>query len=220
VCAHIQANGPLLPTHATRSLSRWAKMAAEVDEVDSALGPGEAAPLPGWAPGLAPVGGDRSAEAAGAVARVAGAGSGSRGRSGGGSGSGSGQEAQELSNPLVVSRSARATNMRAVAAAAAASAAPLPPAPPALAAAHGSSDAPTSHAASDSDADAGGSSSSGVARIKLAASFAHAPVAQAGSEPGAAAAPASEPLQHAPAVRHPAEKTAIGYEYARDWDSQ
>ena len=218
VCAHIQANGPLLPTHATRSLSRWAKMAAEADEVDSALGPGEAAPLPGWAPGLAPVGGDRSAEAAGAVARVAG--SGSRGGSGSGSGSGSGQEAQELSNPLVVSRSARATNMRAVAAAAAASAAPLPPAPPALAAAHGSSDVPASHAASDSDADAGGSSSSGVARIKLAASFAHAPVAQAGSEPGAAAAPASEPLQHAPAVRHPAEKTAIGYEYARDWDSQ
>jgi hypothetical protein len=211
VCAYVQANGPLVPPLHGRLLSQRAKM-TEVgggDAVDLVLDPGEA--------GLGPAAGVPSSDA-GAVTRAAGAGSGSVGGVGGnsssmGSSSGSGDSPleQQLSNPLIVSRNARAASMRTAAAAAA----PLPPVPPAVVPAHDAGAASYSVVP-------GGASGSGV---KLAASFAHAPtVLLPGVEGGAAvSSPSASPLHAAAPATAAAraglpgeEKTALGYAHARD----
>ena len=195
--AHVQASAPLVSPHA-HSSSLLAKMAAAGDSLDAALGPGEVA--------LSPPGGSRNS-ATGAFARAVDAGS-------SGSSSGSGrrviQEGQQpLSNPLMLSRNARAASMRAAEAAAA----PLAPAtPPALVGAHGGSGAPATSRVSSSDSDSGGAAAGGdEARVKLAAGFAHAP---AGADVGLVMRPAASPAALAAHAEHPGEKTAL--DYARD----
>jgi hypothetical protein len=140
------------------------------------------------------------------------------------SGSGDSPLEQQLSNPLIVSRNARAASMRTAAAAAA----PLPPVPPPVVPITTPAPVPPAVVpAHDAGAASysvvpGGASGSGV---KLAASFAHAPtVLLPGVEGGAAvSSPSASPLHAAAPATAAAraglpgeEKTALGYAHARD----